>query len=436
MSHQRVSGRGRREAAPAASPGGRLVGLEGLRGLAAIAILIVHVTSQLAPSMDHGMIARGVALLTQGLTLFFVLSGFLLFRPFVIRFLSGTPRPAVAPYFTRRLLRIFPAYLVVLTLAGLVLGVVNTRALHAGEGEAELRAIVGHITDPTTFLVDMTMMQTYIPAYLKTGLGVAWTLTVELTFYIILPFLCRLLLRGDGGPRARVARAFGPVLALVLLGIGGRILLAALVAAQPGVDPYTLEWGDNGTAVVARSILLTAQLFAAGMAASIVVAIVETGMIAPAKITGIRIAAMGLALVALVVCVAGIERDNSFAIAAAALIVFLSLPDSRGHVGRVAWSLDSWPFRRAGDVSYSVYLWHVPVIWLLQRGGLVLPSSLPGLLGNLVIVGILTFLVAAVTYRFVEAPAMRYASVVAKRQGAKAALRPGRGAPHGVRWRA
>ncbi|OUD84455.1 Acyltransferase family protein [Clavibacter michiganensis subsp. michiganensis] len=79
-----------------------LPGIEGLRGVAAVAVLLYHVQRQLArPTTDVPLVGE-VAFFSHGVTLFFVLSGFLLFLPFArglvdgdaMRACRGTPRTA------------------------------------------------------------------------------------------------------------------------------------------------------------------------------------------------------------------------------------------------------------------------------------------------------------------------------------------------------
>src|SRR5688572_12698576 len=92
-------------------PARRLEALDGLRGLAAVAIVVLHVSM-----FDRGdagrpektLLDRGIGEMRLGVTLFFVLSGFLLFRPFLSAALRGTRLPALGTYAVRRAARILP----------------------------------------------------------------------------------------------------------------------------------------------------------------------------------------------------------------------------------------------------------------------------------------------------------------------------------------
>src|SRR3954451_7878504 len=88
--------------------------LDGLRGLAALAVLVFHCWLYTMVVPDAGRPVSGLDLgysnLRLGLVLFFVLSGFLLYGPWVRAALEDRAAPRVAPYFKRRALRVLPAY--------------------------------------------------------------------------------------------------------------------------------------------------------------------------------------------------------------------------------------------------------------------------------------------------------------------------------------
>ena len=95
----------------------RLAGIEGIRAIAATSVLVYHVYLNGAPDarpVDLGVATKPVENLRAGVTLFFVLSGFLLYRVFVAAALRGLPMPSVREYLRNRALRILPAYLVIL----------------------------------------------------------------------------------------------------------------------------------------------------------------------------------------------------------------------------------------------------------------------------------------------------------------------------------
>lgn len=84
--------------------------LDGLRAVAAMLVLVFHVVQQ------TGHVPRPIRDLSlEGIAIFFVLSGFLLYRPFARSRLKGEGLPSVKAYARRRLLRIVPAYWAALT---------------------------------------------------------------------------------------------------------------------------------------------------------------------------------------------------------------------------------------------------------------------------------------------------------------------------------
>src|SRR5882724_6110621 len=91
--------------------GRNLAPVEALRGVAAWSIVCFHIwlfTSSAKLTWNLGPATVFMQPLQSGVTLFFVLSGFLLYRPFI----NG--RPSIGRYFRNRALRILPAYWAVL----------------------------------------------------------------------------------------------------------------------------------------------------------------------------------------------------------------------------------------------------------------------------------------------------------------------------------
>src|SRR4051794_40093700 len=81
--------------------------LDGLRGLAALSVLVYHVA---LATVGAGAVAGAAGALHFGVPVFFVLSGLLLYLPFVRARMDGRPRPSLRRYAVRRLARIVPAY--------------------------------------------------------------------------------------------------------------------------------------------------------------------------------------------------------------------------------------------------------------------------------------------------------------------------------------
>ena len=155
--------------------------IDGARALAATSILVYHVWRYGAagePSLGPpGQLMPHLAL---GVTLFFTLSGFLLYRPFAAALARGRPRPDLAAYLRNRALRILPAYWVILLVTGLVMG--GTIVRH----DLQRRSLAAR---PSLLVRDAFLVQNYDPGTILTGIGPAWSLAIEAAFYLALPIL-------------------------------------------------------------------------------------------------------------------------------------------------------------------------------------------------------------------------------------------------------
>jgi peptidoglycan/LPS O-acetylase OafA/YrhL len=179
-------------------------GVEGVRAVAAVSVLVFHCwrfTAVGASRAELGLVERLVLPhLTLGVTLFFSLSGFLLYRPFVAAALSGSPFPKVGSYFRNRALRILPAYWVILLTIGVLLPAALVR-------QSRDRLVLGWLVEhPWLALRNATLTQGYSPRGLLTGIAPAWSLAVEVVFYLALPLL-GLLAVGSGPPGGHAGEA-------------------------------------------------------------------------------------------------------------------------------------------------------------------------------------------------------------------------------------
>ncbi|GAP53947.1 acyltransferase MdmB [Arthrobacter sp. Hiyo6] len=181
--------------------GNRMAGIEGLRAIAALSVVLYHVKLDATTQDYTGPIGNLLAFADQGLTLFFVLSGFLLFRPFATAVLQNRPLPSVRRYAFNRFLRIAPAYLAIFVVAALIFGAVYIQGSTHGMGADN----IGRLTDPGKILANILLVQTYIPGYVMSGLGVSWSLTAEIAFYVALPLIALHAARAVKSGRNRVA---------------------------------------------------------------------------------------------------------------------------------------------------------------------------------------------------------------------------------------
>ncbi|TFC93285.1 MULTISPECIES: acyltransferase [Cryobacterium] len=324
---------------------------------------------------------------------------FLLFRPFVSAVLNSTPTPRLGRYLFNRCLRIFPAYIAILLFVSLVAGVAYLKPPELGDGLLASEQPVGYLIDPLLLLPNALMLQTFFPTGMTTGISVAWSLSVEMIFYIVMPMLALLAYAAHKRFRAgRLAAAVMPIVALLITGVLGKVWLALVSNPNGLAELRWLEWGGNWVAVLARSFVVSVDLFASGMIAAVIFCLISNGSIR--KVLPWRWGALILGLLSIPVAWYFGFLNLGFSILSGAVILFVT---TNGK-GSLATLLERRPFRFAGDISYSVYLWHIPVTLMLFRFGLVFPSTVFGWLANVVLVMSVTGVLSWTTYRYVEYP--------------------------------
>ena len=197
----------------------------GLRGVPAIAIIVGHAwffTGGFG-GFTESVPNRAMVRMDGLVALFFLLSAFLLYRPFIAHRSGGPAAPRVADYGKRRFIRLYPAYWVALTLLAIVPGVYGAFS--------ENWWAFYSLTD----FFDLGLHDVCPPdEEFRCGLPQSWTLGVDLTFYILLPFyaaLTALLARGRD-PRSWMR------IELILLGLLGA---ASLILGGP---PFSLREHD------------------------------------------------------------------------------------------------------------------------------------------------------------------------------------------------
>jgi peptidoglycan/LPS O-acetylase OafA/YrhL len=205
------------------SSAGHFAGFDGLRAIAALGVLLCHV------GLQSGFVGRSgsgefISRADVGVALFFVLSGFLLYRPFVAARLDGRRRPRTASYLRKRFLRIFPAYWLALTVLVVVL---DTRARQDISGWGDIVVYYG-------------LLQSYSKAHALGGLQQAWTLVNEVAFYLLLPlwaagaaWLARRL-----KPRAAVRAELAVLVAAAVGALGFRWWLHSFQSNDPSIGNF------------------------------------------------------------------------------------------------------------------------------------------------------------------------------------------------------
>ncbi len=203
-------------------------GLDGCRALAATGVVLYHTT--IAVSFYRGDVAPrwNAPLGDFAVCIFFVLSGFLLYRPFAAAHRQRGNEPGWGSFWLRRVARIGPGYW--LAMAALLL--VFTTADRSRPRSAR---------PLPTFL---TFTQIYRTGFATKGLDVAWTLCIEFSFYLALPLLAAL---GGGWRPARRAdnrlrRELVLLAAMFVIGGGYRLLV---IDHPPGAGLQRIGWSHG-----------------------------------------------------------------------------------------------------------------------------------------------------------------------------------------------
>src|SRR5439155_16419574 len=153
-------------------PRARTRRLDALRGCAALMVVAYHANGLLAvPGGLRANVLDDVRFnLDSGVELFFVLSGYLIALPFLRALVSGGELPGIAAYGLRRAARILPAYWLVLTAA-------LAMSTHAPGATPTGLQLVPHVL----------LLHGLVPGAISRPLPIAWTLSVEMVFYILVP---------------------------------------------------------------------------------------------------------------------------------------------------------------------------------------------------------------------------------------------------------
>jgi peptidoglycan/LPS O-acetylase OafA/YrhL len=395
----------------APSSGSRLAGIEGLRAFAACSIVVYHCWLLASPTEAPSLGPLGRTVfpnLPVGVTLFFALSGYLLYRPFAAALIRAEARPSVSVFLRNRALRIFPAYWVILLVSALILGTVYVRESPFDLGTG------GLLHRPGTFVATALLVQNYSPNTYFSGIGPAWSLAIELAFYVTLPLFA--LLAWAAGSRAttrsgRRLAALVPAALLLAIGLSGKAAAAHLVPPQAGYGWF--GWVGDWNSVLERSFWAQADLFAFGLIVAVLRVEWEDGRlrvpswVPAASLSGAVLVAVGTARLMSDGHIGFHKYGTLMALACGLLLASVVLPGGdRQRRSLLVRALEVRPIVAVGLVSYSLFLWHEPLIRWLREHGMTLSGS-AGFVANLVVVGAVAGLLSVLTYRYIELPALR-----------------------------
>lgn len=304
--------------APSTGERGRLVELDGLRGGAAVAVVVAHYFGE----AEHGF--RALTFAWIGVGVFFVLSGYLI-GSIVLR--ECDESGFLGKFYLRRAARILPVYLITVLATYAALGMLSGKP---------------YVESPLPLATYLTFTQNMAMPFVGEGsrwLLPTWTLAVEEQFYLILPLVVTLV------PRRRLAEAFA---------------LACLAALTYRVAVH----GHNSLAAL-TPLPARADMLLAGVLA----AIAQQRLNLANHIRSLRIAALACIILLLAITVFSTEAGSVVAptllgagTACFILAIVHGAPEAQRFTGP--------KLRALGAISYALYLVHQPVNGLLH--GLVL----------------------------------------------------------------
>ena len=374
----------------AAAPRRRVPGLDGVRAVAALAVLVTHAGFLSGTSLRDGFIAGVVARLDFGVTVFFLLSGFVIYRPFITAVLSGRSRPAILGFYWRRAIRILPAYWLAVSIT--------------------LAALTTRPPSRADWLSYLFLVQTFDHHNVDSSLSQMWTLNTEVSFYIALPLLAWLLALTVQRARAAIRASIAMCFPLVLIGIA--MCWRVVTSSRPGLSlssmlwlPAQLDWFALGMLLATASVLArssarpggvrTLQAWAAQSGASLTIG-VAVFLIATLPLAGPR---------SLLPATTGQAETKHLLYGVSAFFLLLPLTVGRESAARtvLSWAPLVW----LGEISYGIYLWHLPVLILIQERLLGYPTFSGHFWQLTGLTALASILVASLSYYCLERPILR-----------------------------
>ena len=353
---------------------GYLPGLDGVRALAVLGVLLYHGD---LTWMQGGFL---------GVDVFFVLSGFLITTLITEEF-ERSGRINFGKFYLGRARRLLPALLLMLFVVGLVAAIFYRESAFAYRQDA--LASLLYVTNWWYIVADQSYFEAIgRPAFLQH----LWSLAVEEQFYLIWPAIAFVLLKWRGRR------------AVFYVAIGAALLSTAWMIALSVRNGYPLE-ADPSRAYFGSDTHVMGLLLGAALAMVWRPGRLSRHLTAGAKaiITALGVSAL-LGVVWFYLQVGEYSPflyHGGFFVLSAIVCVLIAAASHPGvPFGPI---LGAQPMRYIGQRSYGLYLWHWP-IFVITRPGLDVPVTGAW---NFALRMALTFLVAELSYRFVEIPIRR-----------------------------
>lgn len=325
---------------------GRVDSLTGIRAVAALLVVLTH-AAYTTGKYPQGYVGLVYSRMEIGVPIFFVLSGFLLFAPWVKPAASGGPAPSVRRYAWHRVRRIMPAYAITVVAAYLLyhFRTAGPNPGHTWEGLFRNLTLSQIYTDH------------YLYSYLHQGLTQMWSLAVEVAFYVALPLLAYLLLV------LLCRRRWRP--GLLLAGLAG----LAMVSPAWLILVHTTDFLPDG----AR---LWLPVYLAWFVGGMVLAALQ-----PLGVRAYALACVPLAVVSYLIVSTPIAGEPTtspaelrealfktafYAVIATLVVAPLALREEGTRYGLYVRVMGSRPMIFLGEISYEIFLIHLIVMELVM----------------------------------------------------------------------
>jgi len=291
--------------------------IDGLRFVAIVSVVFFHIYRSLEGRAAVPVpVALDVDLPKRGVELFFAISGFILGVPFASHWLLNAPKVRLRSYFLRRLTRLEPPYFLSFPVWALMAWATAHRSFSD---------MAPHIVAGCFYVQNLIF-----GAFAGPVNGVAWSLEIEVQFYLLVPLLSLLFAIGD----ARIRR-----------GVVASTMLLAGVLSIPLYDTNRLHY----------SILYYLAFFLAGFL------ICDLYLTRKEWKPSFVWDALALCLWPLV----WYPSRNALHVVLPFMIVVLYLAAFRG---RIFSAIFSYPLiTNIGGMCYSIYLFHFPIIYAVKH---------------------------------------------------------------------
>ena len=381
----------------------RISGADGLRALACLLVVWHHTTQRFNPEKSADWI-QGIHFFGMraevGVSLFFVLSGCLLSLPFWYSFVNGSPTPKLWFYAINRAARIIPAYWFNLLLCTLV-------ALWVFDLNINWWRLISGL-----LFINSYHYSSFFPAELN---GPLWSIGLEVSCYVLLPVLLFLIIKNTQKISAAFAGIIGCIAVLQILNpwvINNFMTSNKLKGWQYGLTGGAKQWlpyWNIGS--------FFTQFLCGSLAALIIIVLRARGTL---KSLTFDISAVLFATAAIWLVAIGLEpgAPNSFTqqpyMAPFFAILMVGVIVSASLSTQVYKLLDNKLFQWIAKISFSIYLWHMFLIVIIERKFLpkYLYYGLTDLsewvmISSIVLIG--SIILAATSWRFLESPILKSA---------------------------